>query len=102
MKLQSVPVLESKACIRFFRKRAKKGNVFENFGKNVKIWEYFEKGQVHACACMKQLEYAVPVTLVIDIFKVSTKWQISSSGCTFSQKKLYVNDTVINLTRFRG
>ena len=37
MKLQSVPVLESKACIRFFRKRAKKGNVFENFGKNVQI-----------------------------------------------------------------
>ena len=41
MKLQSVPVLESKACIRFFRKRAKKGNVFENFGKNVKYSQIF-------------------------------------------------------------
>ena len=35
--------------MRFFRKRAIMGKIFENLGKMNKIWKYFEKGQSHGC-----------------------------------------------------
>ena len=35
-----------RACVRFFRKRAKK---FENLGKNVQNFKYCEKEQPHVC-----------------------------------------------------
>ena len=36
-------------CVQFFRKRAKKGKIFENLAKMYKIWKYFENGQPRAC-----------------------------------------------------
>ena len=37
-------------------KKGKKGNIFENLGKNTQNWKYFEKGQVIACDnCTKQI-----------------------------------------------
>ena len=41
--------MKVRACLWFFRKRAKNNKMFENFGKNIQIWKYFEKGQPHVC-----------------------------------------------------
>ena len=30
-----------RVCVQFFRKRSKKGEIFENFGKNVQILKIF-------------------------------------------------------------
>ena len=41
-------------CMRFFRKGAKKGKIFENLGKNVQNWKIFLK---RAASCVR-LSYA--------------------------------------------
>ena len=33
----------------------KKGKMFENLGKNVQIWEYFENGQLNAIYARNKL-----------------------------------------------
>ena len=58
--------LKVRACVQFCRKkehkmlkRAKNSKIFENLGKNVqnlKIWKYFEKGQVSIITRNKLLE----------------------------------------------
>ena len=60
------PILESKGMRAIFqkkdKKRAKKGKIFENLGKNVQKFEnILEKGSLMCAtiACMKQLEYAL-------------------------------------------
>ena len=40
---------EVRACMWFFRKRAKKGKIFENLEKVYEILKYFEKEQVIVC-----------------------------------------------------
>ena len=48
--------------MRFFRKRAKKGRIFENLGKIVQNLKFFfRKGRLMRAiiACMKRLEYAL-------------------------------------------
>ena len=60
------PILESKGMRAIFqkkdKKRAKKGKIFENLGKNVQKFENILKKGSLMCAtiaCMKQLEYAL-------------------------------------------
>ena len=54
--------LEVRACIPFFRKRAK---YLEIWAKMYKIWKYFEKRQVIACNyCMQQTTRIGPVVIL--------------------------------------
>ena len=57
---------------------------------------------------LKEFQNETPVTFVIRILRLSTRKQISLSGCTFSQKdftqevftskRLYFNKTLVNLS----